>query len=147
MPIRGSEFANANIDDIVDKLTTDEAISLTAGVGHWHTFAIPRLHVPALKVRLRWSSIRALNYGNRYLTVRMGFEAVTSLCPLPPRLSQYDLYCFRLAILLTRTSVPRLSLLRSILGSLVKSQLGSSPRKRGSKLPRSCLDQLAISNV
>lgn len=45
-----SDFAKANIDEIVDKLTTDEAISLTAGVGFWHTHAIERLGVPAVKV-------------------------------------------------------------------------------------------------
>ncbi len=45
-----SDFANANIDDIIDQLTTDEAISLLAGVGSWHTHAIERLGVPAIKV-------------------------------------------------------------------------------------------------
>ena len=56
MGFKPSEFANANIDDVVDKLTTDEAISLTAGVGHWYTFAVPRLHVPALKVKYQYIS-------------------------------------------------------------------------------------------
>lgn len=46
-----SDFANANIDEVVEKLTTDEAILLTAGVGFWHTHAIERLGVPAIKVR------------------------------------------------------------------------------------------------
>ncbi|KAF9012112.1 glycoside hydrolase family 3 protein [Hymenopellis radicata] len=45
-----SDFANANIDDIVEQLTSDEAILLTAGVGFWHTHAIERLGVPAIKV-------------------------------------------------------------------------------------------------
>lgn len=45
-----SDFATANIDEIVEKLTTDEAILLTAGVGFWHTHAIERLGVPAVKV-------------------------------------------------------------------------------------------------
>ncbi|RDB19225.1 putative beta-glucosidase I [Hypsizygus marmoreus] len=45
-----SDFANANIDEILESLTTDEAISLTAGVGFWHTHKIERLGVPAIKV-------------------------------------------------------------------------------------------------
>ncbi|OJA21227.1 hypothetical protein AZE42_07989 [Rhizopogon vesiculosus] len=45
-----SDFANADVDDIVEKLTTDEAILLTAGVGFWHTHEIPRLGIPAIKV-------------------------------------------------------------------------------------------------
>ncbi|KAM6501450.1 hypothetical protein JOM56_004464 [Amanita muscaria] len=39
-----------NLDDVVDALTTDEAILLTAGVGLWHTHSIPRLGIPAIKV-------------------------------------------------------------------------------------------------
>lgn len=46
-----SEFAHANIDEIVDALNLPEAIDLVAGVGFWHTAAIPRLGVPAIKVR------------------------------------------------------------------------------------------------
>ena len=46
-----SDFAKANVKEVVDKLTTDEAILLTAGVGFWHTHAIERLGVPAIKVR------------------------------------------------------------------------------------------------
>lgn len=45
-----SDFANANVDEIVEQLTTDEAILLTAGVGFWHTHAVPRLGIPAIKV-------------------------------------------------------------------------------------------------
>lgn len=46
-----SDFAKANIDDIVNQLTAEEAFSLTAGVGFWHTHGIPRLGIPAIKVR------------------------------------------------------------------------------------------------
>ncbi|KAF8061827.1 beta-glucosidase [Lyophyllum atratum] len=45
-----SDFAKANLDEIMDSLTTDEAILLTAGVGFWHTHKIERLGVPAIKV-------------------------------------------------------------------------------------------------
>lgn len=45
-----SDFANASVDEILDDLTTDEAILLTAGVGFWHTHKIERLGVPAIKV-------------------------------------------------------------------------------------------------
>ena len=48
MPL--SDFANADIDKVVDALTTDEAILLTAGVGFWHTHPVERLGVPAIKV-------------------------------------------------------------------------------------------------
>jgi hypothetical protein len=46
-----SDFANADIDEVVNQLTTQEAILLTAGVGFWHTHAIERLGIPAIKVR------------------------------------------------------------------------------------------------
>ncbi|EEB90824.1 hypothetical protein MPER_10922, partial [Moniliophthora perniciosa FA553] len=45
-----SDFAKADIDEIVEKLTTDEAIQLIAGVGFWHTHPVERLGVPAIKV-------------------------------------------------------------------------------------------------
>jgi beta-glucosidase len=45
-----SDFASADLSKIVDELTTEEAISLIAGVGLWHTHAIPRLNIPAVKV-------------------------------------------------------------------------------------------------
>lgn len=45
-----SDFAKANIAQVAEKLTTDEAISLIAGVGFWHTHPVPRLGVPAIKV-------------------------------------------------------------------------------------------------
>ncbi|KAM5541949.1 hypothetical protein V8D89_004259 [Ganoderma adspersum] len=45
-----SDFAKASIPDVVEQLTTDEAILLTAGVGFWHTHAVPRLGIPAVKV-------------------------------------------------------------------------------------------------
>ncbi|OBZ75776.1 putative beta-glucosidase J [Grifola frondosa] len=45
-----SDFANASILDVVEQLTTDETILLTAGVGSWHTHAVPRLGIPAIKV-------------------------------------------------------------------------------------------------
>ncbi|KAJ7259206.1 beta-glucosidase [Mycena rebaudengoi] len=45
-----SAFANANIKEIVEKLTTDESIQLIAGVGLWKTYAVDRLGIPAIKV-------------------------------------------------------------------------------------------------
>ncbi|KAF8963765.1 beta-glucosidase [Flammula alnicola] len=45
-----SDFAKANVDEIVNNLTTEEAILLTAGVGFWHTEKIERLGIPAVKV-------------------------------------------------------------------------------------------------
>ena len=34
----------------IEQLTLEEAISLIAGVGFWHTAAVPRLGIPALKM-------------------------------------------------------------------------------------------------
>ena len=47
-----TKFASANLDEVVDALTQEEAISLIAGYGMWHTAPIPRLGIPALKVGL-----------------------------------------------------------------------------------------------
>jgi beta-glucosidase len=45
-----SDFAKADVGDVLNDLTTEEAILLTAGVGFWHTHAVERLGVPAIKV-------------------------------------------------------------------------------------------------
>ena len=45
-----SDFAKADVEDVLINLTTEEAILLTAGVGFWHTHAVERLGVPAVKV-------------------------------------------------------------------------------------------------
>ena len=45
-----SDFAQADVEDVLNNLTIQEAISLTAGVGFWHTHAVERLGVPAIKV-------------------------------------------------------------------------------------------------
>jgi beta-glucosidase len=45
-----SDFAKVDLDSIVEQLTTEEAILLTAGVGFWHTHAVERLGIPAVKV-------------------------------------------------------------------------------------------------
>ncbi|KAF9473031.1 hypothetical protein BDN70DRAFT_817828 [Pholiota conissans] len=45
-----SDFANADIDEVVKNLTTQEAILLTAGEGFWRTQKIDRLGIPAVKV-------------------------------------------------------------------------------------------------
>ena len=52
LPMPPSDFANADINGIVDKLSLEEAVKLIAGVGLWHTAAIERLGIPAIKVRL-----------------------------------------------------------------------------------------------
>jgi beta-glucosidase len=48
-----SDIARADLNQLVAQLTQDEAIALTAGVGFWHTAAIPRLNIPAVKVSRR----------------------------------------------------------------------------------------------
>jgi hypothetical protein len=47
-----SDFAYANVEDVLNELTTEEAILLTAGVGFWHTHEVRRLGVPAIKARM-----------------------------------------------------------------------------------------------
>ena len=41
---------NARIDELVGNLTVDEKAAMVAGVDLWHTAAVPRLGIPALKV-------------------------------------------------------------------------------------------------
>jgi beta-glucosidase len=47
-----SDFAEVNIDEILDKLTTGEAVKLIAGAGPWNTASVERLGIPAIRVRL-----------------------------------------------------------------------------------------------
>src|ERR1700744_4157173 len=81
-----SDFAKANLDEIMEKLTTDEAILLSAGVGFWHTYAIDRLGGPAIKVNpsFLFSRIRHQNPDSshkshpRSAMVRTVFGAIIS---------------------------------------------------------------------
>lgn len=45
-----SDFRNADIDAVLDRLSADQSISLIAGVGFWRTHAIPELGIPSIKV-------------------------------------------------------------------------------------------------
>jgi beta-glucosidase len=45
-----SDFAIANIDDLLNDLTTAEATLLTAGEGLWYSQSVDRLGIPAIKV-------------------------------------------------------------------------------------------------
>ncbi|KIO15307.1 glycoside hydrolase family 3 protein [Tulasnella calospora MUT 4182] len=45
-----ASFADADIQEVIDKLTTEETISLISGVGLWSTAAVPRLGIPSIKV-------------------------------------------------------------------------------------------------
>ncbi len=60
-----SDIANVEVDEILDKLSTEEPVSLIAGVGPWHTAPIERLGILAIKVR----PLIALTY-SCYLTRR-----------------------------------------------------------------------------
>jgi beta-glucosidase len=53
-----SDFAHANVPEIVDQLTTDESIQLIAGVGFWKTHGVERLGIPAIKVFSRFLGMR-----------------------------------------------------------------------------------------
>ncbi|KZO92432.1 glycoside hydrolase family 3 protein [Calocera viscosa TUFC12733] len=50
MSSKPSDIRNANVDELVDALSTEEAISLTLGVGKWFTAAVPRLGIPSINV-------------------------------------------------------------------------------------------------
>ena len=45
-----SDFATADIDKVLNDLTTAEAILLSAGEGLWYTQSVDRLGIPAIKV-------------------------------------------------------------------------------------------------
>jgi hypothetical protein len=48
------EIVNVEIDEILDKLSTQESMNLIAEVGPWHTASVELtgITVPAIKVRL-----------------------------------------------------------------------------------------------
>ena len=70
-----SDFANADIDKVLDELTLKEAILLTAGVGMWYTHPVDRLGIPALKVYvLHILHDRYITPSSRSAMVRMVYE-------------------------------------------------------------------------
>lgn len=67
-----SDFAKADVKSIVEQLTLEEAIALTAGVGFWHTHGIPRLGVPPIKVNSETTfSLHGLTHPSRSAMDRM----------------------------------------------------------------------------
>jgi hypothetical protein len=78
-------FAKANVDELVDALSQDEAIALTAGVGFWNTAAVPRLGIPTIKVRTTSKDRPRHSQQRRSPMDQMGFEATGSSTRLRQR--------------------------------------------------------------
>jgi hypothetical protein len=79
-----SDFATADIDKLLNDLTTAEAILLTAGEGLWHTQSVERLGIPSIKVcqchsPISWSVVHDRAGTSRLVMARMVFEEVITL--------------------------------------------------------------------
>ena len=75
-----SDFASADIDKVLNDLTTAEAILLTAGEGLWYSQPVDRLGIPAIKVSQCHSSQSVVNcWISSLAMVRMVFGAVITL--------------------------------------------------------------------
>ena len=78
-----SDFATADIDKVLNDLTTAEAILLSAGEGLWYTQSVDRLGIPAIKVCQCHSSYLDVSFTiagtSRLAMVRMVFEVVITL--------------------------------------------------------------------
>ena len=82
-----SDFAKANVEEVLNKLSTEEAILLTAGVGFWHTHEVERLGVPSIKVStflVNHCFVWHLSTSTRSATAPMALGETTSLWE-PPR--------------------------------------------------------------
>lgn len=52
-----------DLDQLVDAMTLDEQVSLLAGTDYWHTAAVPRLDVPAMRVSDGPAGARGTRFG------------------------------------------------------------------------------------
>ncbi|KAG8916398.1 hypothetical protein FRC01_003180, partial [Tulasnella sp. 417] len=92
-----ASFADADIQDVVDKLTTEEAISLISGVGFWWTAADPTASAEgSSSMALRQTASRA----NDQEDERMGSDSILS----DRALREIYLYPFMLAEKLAKPS-------------------------------------------
>lgn len=59
-----------DVDDVLEKLTTAEKISLVSGTDFWHTASVPRLGIPAVRTTDGPNGVR----GTRF------FDGVPAAC-------------------------------------------------------------------
>ncbi|KAK7204563.1 glycoside hydrolase superfamily [Myxozyma melibiosi] len=57
-------IADFDVEKVIEQLTTDEKIALLSGADNWHTFKVPRLGVPAIRVTDGPNGVRGTRFFN-----------------------------------------------------------------------------------
>ncbi|CDR47499.1 CYFA0S32e01002g1_1 [Cyberlindnera fabianii] len=56
--------AQFDVEDVLSKLTLEEKIGLSAGIDFWHTYPVPRLNIPSLRLSDGPNGIRGTKFFN-----------------------------------------------------------------------------------
>lgn len=59
-----TKLAALDVEALIDELTIPEKVSLLAGVDFWHTYPIPRLNIPKIRVSDGPNGIRGIKFSN-----------------------------------------------------------------------------------